>query len=245
MENLERSTTYYVRAYAKNAAGTGFGNEISFTTPDLIEHEYVDLGLPSGTLWATDDVNIDNQWGVFAWGETLIQPASNWYGPYNWNSYQYCNNSENTLTKYCNNSNYGYGGFTDPLTVLLPEDDAATINWGSDWRTPTIEEWMELYDNTTKSWTMSGDLVLTASNGNSLILPSAGFFWDGYCSGCYLGDWDPYPGYYWSSSLYTDNPSHAWTFSFIIDFRDDYCLGYSSHERRGAGLSIRAVRSTP
>ena len=45
--------------------------------------------------------------------------------------------SEKTLTKYCNNSEYGYNGFTDGLTELLPEDDAATQAWGDEWQTPS------------------------------------------------------------------------------------------------------------
>lgn len=76
----------------------------------------------------------------FTWGET--QPKTT----YNWSTYRYCNGSydqlnNNQLTKYCNNSSYGYNGFTDTLTILLPEDDAATANWGSDWCMPTKAHW--------------------------------------------------------------------------------------------------------
>ena len=96
-------------------------------------HEYVDLGLPSGTLWATCNVGADTPEGYgdyFAWGETTPKTT------YNWNTYKYCNGGEglNTLTKYCSDSNFGYNGFTDNLTVLqLMDDDAATVNWGSGW----------------------------------------------------------------------------------------------------------------
>ena len=132
---LSVSTTYYVRAYATTTAGTGYGEERTFTT---LEDAYVDLGLPSGVLWATYNVGAEypEAYGNhFAWGET--QPKDT----YNWNNYQYCNGSNNTLTKYCNNSSYGFNGFTDNLTMLLPEDDAATANWGADWRMPTKNEW--------------------------------------------------------------------------------------------------------
>ena len=142
------STTYYVRAYATNSFVTVYGNQLSFTTAD--DYVYVDLGLPSGLLWATCNVGADNpeDYGdYFAWGET--QPKDT----YNWSTYQYCNGSYNTLTKYCSNSSFGYNGFTDDLTTLLPEDDAATANWGSHWRMPTEEEWQELYRNTTNTWT--------------------------------------------------------------------------------------------
>ena len=72
------------------------------TPPDT--HEYVDLGLPSGTLWATVNVGATrpNEFGdYFAWGET--EPKEE----YDWNNYKWCNGSENTMTKYCSNSSFG------------------------------------------------------------------------------------------------------------------------------------------
>ena len=204
---------------------------ISVVISPTDSHEYVDLGLPSGLLWATCNVGADSpeDYGdYFAWGET--QPKDT----YNWSTYQYCNGSYNTLTKYCNNSSYGYNGFTDNLTTLLPEDDAATANWGGNWRMPTKEEWEELYNNTTVTWTTQNDVngrLFTASNGNSLFLPAAGYPWNDelYDAGSY--------GYYWSSSLYTGRPYGAWHFYFGSGYAG---VEYSS---RGDGLSVRAVRS--
>lgn len=110
-------------------------------------HDYVDLGLPSGLLWATCNVGADNpeDYGdYFAWAET--EPKS----VYNWSTYKYCDGGYYyKLTKYCTRSDFGNNGFTDNLTVLLPEDDAATANWGNGWRMPTENEWRELIDNTT------------------------------------------------------------------------------------------------
>ena len=138
-------------------------------------HEYVDLGLPSGLLWATCNVgaNAPEEYGdYFAWGET--QPKDT----YNWSNYQYCMGNSNTLTKYCNNASYGYNGYTDDLTTLQPGDDAATAQWGSGWRMPTKDEWQELLDNTTTTWTTQDGVngrLFTAANGNSLFLPAAGY----------------------------------------------------------------------
>ena len=118
----------------------------NFTVSGSGDHDYVDLGLPSGTLWATCNVGADSpeDYGdYFAWGET--QPKDT----YDWSTYQYCNGSYNTLTKYSveffdswyeQYTNYGYNGFIDNLTTLLPEDDAATANWGADWRMPTKKD---------------------------------------------------------------------------------------------------------
>ena len=195
-------------------------------------HEYVDLGLPSGLLWATCNVGAetpDDYGDYIAWGETTPKTT------YNWSTYQYCMGSSNTLTKYCNNTNCGYNGFTDNLTTLLLKDDA-TANWGSDWRMPTMEEWQELYQNTTHTWTTQNGVygrLFTASNGNSLFLPAAGFR-----NGSYLAGVGGY-GDYWSSSLNTTGyPSRALGF----DFGSGSCGMYNYD--RNYGLSVRAVRSS-
>ena len=195
-------------------------------------HDYVDLGLPSGTLWATCNVGADkpeDNGDYFAWGETVPKTT------YNWITYGYCNGSENQLTKYCNNSSFGYGGFTDPLVVLQPGDDAATANWGDDWCMPTANQWRELYQNTTSVWTSVNRVygrLFTADNGNTLFLPAAGSVWGEEIY--YEGDF----GYYWSNSLGTDYPSQAWDFLF---YEDDY---YMDYDRRSSGRTVRAVRST-
>ena len=123
-------------------------------------HDYVDLGLPSGTLWATCNIGADSpeDYGLyFAWGETVpyggtdesnamnYSYASTYTKTYyDWSTYKFCNGLSSTMTKYCSNSSYGNNGFTDTLTELVPEDDAATANWGSEWCMPTIEQFMEL-----------------------------------------------------------------------------------------------------
>ena len=196
-------------------------------------HDYIDLGLPSGTMWATCNVGADTPEGYgdhFAWGET--QPKSY----YEWTTYKYANGNHDKLTKYCNNSGYGYEGFTDNLTMLLAEDDAATTNWGNGWRMPTKEEWLELCQNTTNTWTTRNGVygrLFTASNGNSLFLPAAGSRWGGYLDDAGSG------GYYWSSSLNTSNPYDAWYFNFNSG-------NYSMYDNdRDNGRSVRAVRSAP
>jgi len=239
---LVSGTTYHVRAYVLRGLEYYYGDDKSFTTEgnngggggggSWGSHAYVDLGLPSGTLWATCNVGAETpeDYGdYFAWGE--IQPKDY----YDWSTYQYCNGSYNTLTKYCTDVNYGYNGFTDNLTTLLPEDDAATANWGSDWRMPTEEEWRELCQNTTHTWTTQNGVngrLFTASNGNSLFLPAAGYRDDGSLGNAGGG------GYYWSSSLYTGHPGNAWYFYFNSD---DFNMDYSG---RNYGQSVRGVRSS-
>ena len=232
LEGLTTGLTYYVRAYAVTDYGLVYGENMSFVSNT--SYEYVDLGLPSGLLWATCNVgaNAPEDYGdYFAWGET--QPKE----IYNWNTYQYyMGDWFNRLIKYCNNSSYGYNGFADNLTILLPEDDAATANWGSDWRMPTKEEWQELYNNTTVTWTQQNGVngrLFTASNGNSLFLPAAGGRNGSNLSGAGSH------GYYWSSSLNTNDIVSALEFSF---FSGNYTM-YGINERED-GKSVRAVRSS-
>ena len=150
--------------------------EVSFVESE--EHEYVDLGLPSGTLWATCNIgaNSPEEYGdYFAWGETT--PKST----YDWSTYKWCNGSSTTMTKYCTQSEYGYNGFTDNLTELQSADDAATANWGSDWQMPSLAQIQELCSssNTTTEWTqvngVNGRKITSKSNGNSIFLPAAGW----------------------------------------------------------------------
>ena len=114
------------------------------------ESDVVDLGLPSGNLWATCNVGAATPWDFgdhFAWGET--QPKTD----YSWETYKYCNGTDSSLTKYCNDSNCGKDGFTDALTTLEPADDAATTVLGSGYSMPTEADWKELLDNVVWVWT--------------------------------------------------------------------------------------------
>ena len=193
------------------------------------DHEYVDLGLPSGTLWATCNIGANNpeEYGdYFAWGETA--PKSY----YDWGTYKWCNGSYYTLTKYCTNSGYGYNGFVDNKTELDPSDDAACAHYPGG-RMPSLVQIQELCDNCTWQWTqrngVNGQLV-TGPNGNTMFLPAAGYRWDEslYCVGSY--------GYYWSRTLFSSNPSNAVDLGFSSgDVKRDYYY-------RNNGFTVRAVR---
>jgi hypothetical protein len=237
---LAPATTYHVRAYALCGSEYYYGEDKSFTTKENggggDDHEYVDLGLPSGTLWATCNVGATTPEGYgdyFAWGET--QPKSY----YNWSTYKYCNCNGDTvkLTKYCNKSDYGNNYFTDNLTTLESDDDAATANWGNDWCIPSGDQWIELWNNTNIVWAITSNGVFgrlfTASNGNSLFLPAAGY----YREDDFYNN-DNSNGYYWWNSLCTSYPFDAWSFYFDSG---SYCYTYRS--KRCDGRSVRAVRA--
>lgn len=199
----------------------------------LASHNFVDLGLPSGLLWATCNLGAtspEDYGNYYAWGETT--PKTD----YSWDTYTY-GKGENQLTKYCCDPDYGYNGFTDNLTTLLSIDDAATVTLGKGYRIPTIAEWQELIDNTTYEWTTVNKvkgLKFTASNGNRIFLPAAGScFENGEFSS--VGE----IGWYWSSSLST-RPVFARDIYFQSGFSG---VGVTGGDERYYGQSVRAVRS--
>ena len=191
------------------------------------EHRYVDLGLPSGTLWATCNVGASapEEFGdYFAWGE--IEPKEN----YLWTTYKWCNGSDHTLTKYCAND---YFGTVDNLTVLYPEDDAATVNWGSSWCMPTEEQFLELTGQCSKIWTTRNGVhgyLYIGPSGNTLFLPAAG-----KRMGSALQE-SGTRGYYWSRSLVENITYSAWCLNFASDYM------HSSSNSRNQGITVRAVR---
>lgn len=220
-------------------SGNGNGTEQPTPTPNPNPNpqptgNWIDLGLPSGLLWAECNVGANTPEGYgdyFAWGETTTKTV------FDWSTYAYCtvhsNGDLDSLTKYNTLPTYGT---VDNLTVLETVDDAATVNMGTGARTPTKAEWEELIDNTTSVWTTQNGVSgyrFEGENGNSIFLPAAG----------YHKDSDPYfvgeYGYYTSATLNGENPPFIWSF---------YC--YSStygmvdyYNSRSTGLSVRAVRA--
>ncbi len=197
-------------------------------------YDYVDLGLRSGTMWATCNVGAEHpeDYGdYFAWGETQTKIV------YDWSTYTYCKGDYNQLTKYCTETDFGFDGFTDKLKTLESGDDAATANWGEGWRTPTYSEWVELLTRCDYTWTTQNGVngfLFTARNGNSIFLPAAGSRSDADLSHVGSG------GYYWSSSLSKSLPDMAKGFSFSGnggDWIDHDIYDYS----REFGLIVRPV----
>ena len=194
-------------------------------------HKWVNLGLPSGTLWSacnvgvTDYNNYEEFGDYYAWGETETKSS------YSWNNYKYCNGSLATMTKYCQNKNYGYNGYTDNLTELLPEDDVATYKWGNGWQMPSEEQFQELFDSnyTSYYWTtergVKGVKVKSNSTSMTLFFPAAG------SSSGFQGQY----GYYWTRTVNSDAMDAA-----IYTSRSSEPKGISSY-RRYYGLSVRPV----
>ena len=197
-------------------------------------HEYVDLGLPSGTLWATCNVgaNSPEEYGdYFAWGET--EPKEE----YNWGNYKWCEVSydgtfhdwyyNNNLIKYCDKSTYGV---IDNKMELEPGDDAAYVRWGDKWRMPNLGQLDEILKVAIWKWeTLNGvsGCSVRGSNGNSLFLPASGIFDDELEA---VG----HGANYWSSTLSRQTPNAA----YQIDLNPCSSRGY---DYRAYGCSIRPV----
>ena len=183
-------------------------NNISGTDP-LNGHEWVDLGLPSGTKWATCNVgatNPEDYGNYYAWGET-------------------------TPKEVYNSSTYTY---SDNPTTLPASADAATVNWGSSWRMPTVTEMQELINNCTNVWTSINGIngrLFTGPNGNSIFLPAAGFHYDSDSNG--VGS----RGDYFSSSYDIGGPNGA---RYLYIYSGSCYMNYND-DRSAFGQSIRPV----
>lgn len=221
LTSLNSGTTYYVCAYAVNCKGTSYGNQIRFTT--FTTHSYVDLGL--SVKWATCNIGAETpeEYGeFFAWGE--VEPKEN----YSWRTYKWSNITGSILTKYNTESSCGT---VDNKTQLDISDDAASANWGGDWRMPTAAEWEELRRECTWTWNNKGYRVTSDINGKSIFLPAAGTMNESTHS-----NQSEY-GWYRSSSLDTDNPrnNNGMVFSYLIGY------GRSGSSKRYQGCSVRPV----
>ena len=207
----------------------------------------IDMG--NGLKWANMNVGArtETDYGdYFAWGENMTyyqegysqeNPCTHWIGGktgYNWDSYSLCNGTNTSMIKYCTSDSYGN---VDNKTELERINDAASANWGGNWRTPTDAEWTWLRENCTWTWTtqsgVNGMLVQSNVAGytdNTIFLPAAGYR---YRAGLSSAGSD---GYYWSSSLYESYSNLA----RYVFFSSGGVSGYS--DSRIYGLSVRPVQ---
>ena len=195
-------------------------------------HEYVDLGLPSRLLWATCNVGADKPEGYgdyFAWGETETKNT------YNYNTYKWFNNGNyKNIKKYNTKSDHGT---VDNKTTLDPEDDAAHVKWGGNWRMPTSAEWQELYSNTNSTWTTKNGVYgrkFTSKKDTTkyIFLPAAGQHTEFGMNS--VGS----DGRYWSSSLYSSDPGSAYSMYFNSSNVNSQCYNV-----RINGFQVRPVRA--
>lgn len=192
-------------------------------------YEYVDLGLPSGTKWATCNIGAktpESYGNLFAWGETKSKSS---FGGL---TYSLNDEVSATLKKYSTETTVKHGEKPDSLHVLEDVDDAAAANWGKGWRMPTDVDFAELLSNCTATWTEQNGVsgyMFTGSNGNSIFLPAAG-----WCSTDNIIDRGS-NGCYWCKNLNVENVFRAYN----LEFSSGSCKVNDS--RRSDGISVRPV----
>lgn len=204
------------------------------------KYEFVDLGLPSGTLWADRNVGAEKPEGFglyFAFGETegysgITSDKGFYWGDYKYSSGQTSSTSTSFkgVTKYNTKS---VSGTVDNLTTLEQVDDAAYTS-DKTCRMPTKSDFEELIANTTSTWEVlngvGGRRFTSKTNGNSIFVPVAGDCGNGSASN--VGS----NGYLWSSSLDESYPRYGW----CLNFNSDY-VGVGSYYRY-EGLTVRAIK---
>ena len=181
---------------------------------ELNGHPWVDLGLPSGTKWATYNVGSDQIYGVgtrVAWGEIATKMT---FSP----STYLLNNVD--LPSYTGN----------------PQYDLATAKWGEGWYTPTKQQWDELIEYCDWDYVMingiNGVLFTSRKTYNTIFLPSTGYTDDE----TYKLKYTTYNLAYWSSTGARSNGAHA----YIANYEQ----GYMTTTNRYVAHCVRAVCGT-
>jgi hypothetical protein len=232
-ESFKNSEDYVLPnvSYIEETKGVSFEPEPPFYM--------VDLGLPSGRLWCDRNIGASSpeDYGLyFQWGETVGYTAK-----------QVTNGEEKFASDWSNYFDTTDGGKTfnkyakDKLTVLQPEDDAATVNMGAEYRMPTKADFEELINNTTITFVRDNEnyssleynlkgIKFTASNGNYIFIPAAGSLKNNYYDGS-----PKFSGTLWASTLYYNSSPDTFNFS---------CYGskYTGEQSRYYGCPIRGVK---
>lgn len=251
LKGLDAGTEYFFRAYVAFSDTAYYSSDVHKATTlgaqtlnyKIIDgRKLVDLGLPSGTLWAAYNIgaqNINECGNYYAWGETEPKSKYSWYN-YKWGDFtssadklidydSYPEKALNThMTKY---------NFTDDKTRLEYDDDAAYVNWGEHFCMPSTTEFGELVSNCTISevtleTSSSGKLkcrkFVSKINGNYILLP--------YTDKCYY-----WTSTRWESEEYSYNSPKAYSYTEIgyWDNRPQY--GIQGSILRYKGRLVRAI----
>ena len=198
----------------------------------------VDLGLPSGRLWANMNVGaeLETDYGLyFQWGDTVgyADASHSTWATCPGNGGNSSNNAD-SLAAWDADNLQSVTGMETSTKILMPKVDAATVNMGSKWRMPTIEDCTELLSNTNYevaeiNGVKGGKFISKANPSKYIFLPFAGGAAEGSFGGQGL------EGLVWSSSVYSDSPANAYG---VYTDESDYG-GYAPY--RYLALSVRGV----
>ena len=224
IEDVDPGTTYYYRTYVKLLGEVYYDlNVYSITTlgpkPQykvINGHKFIDLGLPSGLLWAETNVGASTPYAdgdYYAWGETETK------SDYGWGTYKF---------------KFGKYNSFDCKTRLEASDDVATVKWGKECRMPSPAEFYELCYKCDWTWKSSyngaSGYLVKGPNNQTIFLPASGYRDDGDLD--YHGSY----GCYWSSLFYRDDLNYASYFLF-----DSGSISTRHGNYRYRGCSVRPV----
>lgn len=208
----------YYQAFTYDGLNYNYGNIKQFTVISDIPAEAIDLGLPSGTKWASYNVGAtkSEEYGdYYSWGEIEVPKNNKYY----FTTYSLCDGTVSS----CHDIGENISG---------TKYDVAHMKWGGDWCMPTKDDFKELvYNCDYKETTLHGvkGMQFTGPNGNSIFMPYTGYYWntensDAGTEGCY-----------WSATL-TTSRNHA----HEMNFSKDQML-WDCYINRFAGLTVRPV----
>ncbi|MBQ9650210.1 MAG: hypothetical protein IJV25_07285 [Prevotella sp.] len=213
-----------VRTYFRER---GNGNS---STEDKAPSEVMAVDLGLSVKWANVNLGAstpEDSGLYYAWGE--VEGYNSDSHDFSWQTYKYYDRNSRSMLKYNDE---------DHKTVLDASDDAASVNWGGNWRTPTTDEFKELYEKCTVEWTqingVNGCKMTSQINGNSIFLPGVGLRegteWRSGGTGS--------PGYYWTASL-----SGASAFAYNLSVGEWHTAAADFvQNHRFVGFSVRPVQ---
>ena len=191
----------------------GSAQPLPWTIANYNNHEYVDLGLPSGLKWAKFNVGAKTEEGTggyYSWAETATKE-----------NYSNGNGTTNALDVYNISGNAQY--------------DAATANMGGTWRMPTMSEYEELIRECTMTWETVNEVQgvrATGPNGNSIFIPGLSYMNNADIAGGYLNQC-----YYWAATSAKTYQADA----FIAKNSNGISVEIKGVTGRYLGRQIRAV----
>ena len=203
----------------KAAESANYTESTTSSVSVTIDYPYVDLGL--SVKWCTHNVGAEYEYengSYFSWANTIAHPKG---GGYDFSQATYNSTTGNSLQTNIDATS-GY--------------DMARANMGGSWRLPTKEEFQELYDNCTWTWTTSNGVngyritsKVAGYTSNSIFIPAVGLYYgtEFYNEGS--------GGRYWSSSFYSATDAYRLRF-------DSSGVNPQSHDGRFYGFSVRAVQ---
>ena len=235
--NLKPNTRYYVRAYAENPKGISYGTAVSVTTKTVDGKDPWEPTTPDED--GAVDLGLSVKWAAYNVGATKPEEYGDYYS---WGEVVTKNDYTESKYKFTYIDSYGCVEYSLPeglSDISGTKYDAATANWGKEWRMPTKLELMELEDQSTAVWTSYNGIDgmrIIGPNGNSIFLPSGGYRSE------YGGKGKGGSGKYWTST--TDNGwsnKGAFIYSWGRDALGNKNVGINA-EIKYLGMPIRAVK---